>query len=213
MKKTRLPPEVSMKRPGEMRLTSSRCSNCCEVRSICAFDQGVITKETTATSATIGSAKRSTGPTQRSRLSPPELNQTTISLSCQLRMSTIRMAMKIESASSAGRFVSDEYAISSKTERESTLPPAASPRMVTSPTASTTEKSTVKTPPALLANSLTSNRLKIMASIGVQAHEHCGQSEKLNSHSGILAAPEGKPFESGCKDENYFVPIGELCPS
>ena len=39
---------------------------------------------------------------------PPELNQTGISLSCQLRIITISTAMKIDSASSAGRFVNDE---------------------------------------------------------------------------------------------------------
>ena len=56
----------------------------------------------------IGMANRRTGTIQRNKLSPPELNQTGISLSCQLRIMTIRTAMKIDNDSNAGRLVNDE---------------------------------------------------------------------------------------------------------
>ena len=70
--------------------------------------QGVTAIEMTATSTTIGREKRSTGAIQRSRLRPPALNQTGISLSCQLRIITISTAMNIDRASRAGRLVNDE---------------------------------------------------------------------------------------------------------
>ena len=56
------------------------------------------------TTRIIGSAKRSTGRIQERRLRPAELNHTTISLSCQLRMSTISTAIKSDRATKGGRF-------------------------------------------------------------------------------------------------------------
>ena len=132
------------------------------MRSICAFAHGVSAVDNTPTRMMSGSENCSTGRIHDKRLRPPVLNQTIISLSCQLRIITIRTAMKIETVRSGGILTRLEYATSSKTVVEPTSPPTASDKICTRPTVSTMEKSTVKTPPVLLASSLTKVRRKII---------------------------------------------------
>ena len=106
MKKTRLPPCASMKRPGAMAFTSSRCVNWLRSLYVSERAQGEITIESSAIMTTTGSAKRIMGSIHERSERPPEENQTTISLSCQERMSVISAAIKSEAARRGGRFTS-----------------------------------------------------------------------------------------------------------
>ncbi len=68
----------SLKAPGETRVTSSRLSMRWRNSALLLKAQGERNKDNTAMANTMGSAKRSTGPTQAVSGSP-EANQTTIS--------------------------------------------------------------------------------------------------------------------------------------